>query len=66
MFTVVPIGTTKDEISFLIFNFSSAVLSVKGIVAALLEEKKAKINVSFINEKNLIGLYLTKYFIISP
>ena len=39
MFTVAPIGTTKDDISFFIFRLLSAVFKVRGIVAELLEEK---------------------------
>jgi hypothetical protein len=56
MLTVAPIGITKFVISLLIFRLSSAVLIVKGIVAALLDDIKAKKSVL------LILLKMTKYF----
>ena len=66
MFTVTPIGITKEETSFFIFNSSSAVFSVKGIVAALLDEKKAKISVFFILLKKKYGEIPPKYLRTPP
>ena len=64
--TVAPIGTTKDETSLRIPKFLLAVFKVKGIVAELLEEKKAKIIGSFIFLKKSYGLHLVTNLTMAP